>query len=172
MIFAFRSLQPLCTRAHELNNSCHSPETLPTPLWTGRAPERACVYTRFFLAALRDVFFVLALFFGAATFFLAGEVVAAPSPATALAPLTALASIALATVSKTTLAAAVEAAFAVARAVAAALATSPASALVPSAALFPAATTVFLALVMAPLIFISATPFNSRSNCARTLYCF
>jgi hypothetical protein len=118
-----------------------------------------------FFAAIRDLFFVLAFFFGAArflaatlfaTFFFAGEVVVAPSPASALAPLTALACIAVATVSKTALAAAVEAAFAVAPAVTAALATSPASTLVLPAALFPAAKTVSRALVMVPLLFISA----------------
>jgi hypothetical protein len=121
------------------------------------------VYTRFFLATLRDSFFVLAFLFGAArflaatllpTFFLAGAVVVAPLPASALAPLAALACIDVATVPKTALAAAVEAAFAVAPAVAAALATSPASTLVLSAALFPAAKTVSRALVMVPLLFI------------------
>jgi hypothetical protein len=125
------------------------------------------VHIHFFLAALRDVFFVLAFLFGAArvlaatlfaTFFFAGEAVVAPSPASALAPLTALTCIAVATVPKTALAAAVEAAFAVAPAVAAALATSPASTLVLSAALFPAAKTVSRAFVMVPLRFISDPP--------------
>jgi hypothetical protein len=120
------------------------------------------VYTRFFLATLRDFFFVLAFRFGAVRFvaatllatFLAGAVVVAPLPASALAPLAALACIDVATVSKTALAAAVEAAFAVAPAVAAALATSPASTLVLSATLLPAAKTVSRAFVMVPLLFI------------------
>jgi hypothetical protein len=69
-----------------------------------RSGSSSRVYTRFFLAAWLDVFFVLAFFFGAArflaatlftTFFFAGEVVVAPSPANALAPLAALASIAI-----------------------------------------------------------------------------
>jgi hypothetical protein len=120
------------------------------------------VHIHFFLAALRDVFFVLAFLFGAArvlaatlfaTFFFAGEAVAS-----ALAPLTALTCIAVATVPKTALAAAVEAAFAVAPAVAATLATSPTSTLVLSAALFPAAKTVSRAFVMVPLRFISDPP--------------
>ncbi|HEY6383641.1 MAG TPA: hypothetical protein VIY07_17780, partial [Pseudolabrys sp.] len=120
------------------------------------------VYTRFFLATLRDFFFVLAFLFGAVRFvaatllaiFFAGAVVVAPLPASALAPLAALACIDVATVPKTALAAAVEAAFAVAPAVAAALATSPASTLVLSAALLPAANTVSRAFVMVPLLFI------------------
>src|SRR5262245_19536732 len=118
------------------------------PVAAGTFTSRVCIH--FFLATLRDFFFVLAFFFGAArflaatffvTFFFAGKDVVAPSPPSALAPLTALACIAVATVSKTTLAAAVEAAFAVAPAVAAALATSPASTFVLSAARFPAART-------------------------------
>jgi len=135
------------------------------------------VYTRFFLAALRDVF--LAFFLGAArfleaiffaTFFLAGEVVRAPTRATAFAPLRALACIAVATLSKTTLAAAIEAALAVAPAVAAASATSPASTLVLSAAPFPAATTVSRALIMAPFLFISAPPIYREVDFRRKRY--
>jgi hypothetical protein len=130
-------------------------------------PKRPRVHIHFFLAALRDVFFFLALCFGAArflaaalfaTFFFAGEAVVAPSRASALAPLAALTCIAVATVPRTALAAAVEAPFAVVPAVAAALATSPASTLVLSAALFPAARTVSRALVMVPLRFISDPP--------------
>jgi hypothetical protein len=145
----------------------------------GKPVSSSRVYTRFFLATLRDVFFVLAFFFGAArflaatlfvTFFFAGEVVVAPSPASALAPLAALACIAVATVPMTTLAAAEEAAFAVAPAVAAALAASPASTLVLSAALFPAATTVSRTLVMVPLLFISAPPSLSRGRVRRGRY--
>ena len=109
-----------------------------------------CVQSRFFLADLRDAFFVLAFFFGVvrfleatffATFFFVRE-------------LGFFAPIAVATLSQTAPGAAV----AVAAAVAAAWANSPARALVPSAALLPAAATVSCALVLMLLRVIFHSP--------------
>jgi hypothetical protein len=103
-----------------------------------------CVQSRFFLADLRDAFFMLAFFFSVArfleatffaTFFFVRE-------------LGLFALIAVATLSQTTLGAAVAVAAALAAAAAAAWANSPARILVPSAALLPAPTTVSCALVL------------------------
>jgi hypothetical protein len=117
-----------------------------------------CVQSRFFLADLRDAFFVLAFFFGVvrfleatffATFFFVRD-------------LGFFTPIVVATLSQTAPGAAVAVAAAVAAAAAAAWDNSTARVLVPSAALLPAATTVSCALVLMLLLVIF------HSHAART----
>jgi hypothetical protein len=124
------------------------------PIATIRGTRR--VQSRFFLADLRDAFFVLAFFFSVvrfleatffATFFFVRE-------------LDFFAPIAVATLSQTAPGAAA--------AVAAAWAKSPARVLVPSAALLPAATTVSWALVLMLLRVIFHSPAQRTTQKHRT----